>query len=145
MRCGPIVHGSPDYDATVALRDEVLRKPLGLRFTEEQLRAESEDHHLGGFLDGRLVACLILTPRGSGTLRMRQVAVAADLQHQGLGTRLVQYAEQFAAERGYVEIAAHARDKAVPFYEKLGYEVTGDRFVEVGIPHVTVRKRLKGV
>ncbi|MFO7534396.1 MAG: hypothetical protein R6X19_01705 [Kiritimatiellia bacterium] len=65
LRCVPIKHGSPEYAATVALRNEVLRKPLGLSLSDEQLQAESGDHHLAGFLDGRLVACLVLTPVGT--------------------------------------------------------------------------------
>lgn len=140
--CRRIACGSPDYEAALALRDEVLRKPLGLRFTEAQLRAEAADHHLAAFLGGRLVACLILTPQGEGIARMRQVAVAADLQRRGVGTALVRWAETYAAARGYSAITAHARDTAVPFYKRLGYAAEGARFVEVGIPHIAVRKTI---
>ena len=142
VRCEAIRHGSAEYDATVALRDEVLRKPLGLRLTEEQLRAESADHHVACFLDGRIIACLVLTPESGRVARMRQVAVAAEHRRQGIGTDLVRYAERFAAAHGYTEVTAHAREPAVPFYKRLGYAIVGERFVEVGIPHFTVRKEL---
>lgn len=75
---------------------------------------------------------------------MRQVAVASDCQRQGIGKALVSYAERYAAQHGYTEITAHARESALPFYEKLGYTRSGDRFVELGIPHIEVRKRLTG-
>lgn len=142
LRCKPIVYGSPEYGATVKLRDTILRKPLGLCLTQEQMRAESKDHHLACFLEGRIVACLVLTPEADGAVRMRQVAVAPDFQRQGVGTALVRYAEGFAAGHKYREMTAHARESAVPFYDKLGYAAVGERFIEVGIPHVTVCKEL---
>jgi predicted GNAT family N-acyltransferase len=141
--CRVIQHGSPEYQACVALRNAVLRKPIGLLLTEEQIRSEHSDHHLACFRDGRLLACLILTPEADSKVRMRQVAVALDCQRQGVGTTLVRYSERYAAEYGYRELYAHAREAAVPFYTRLGYEVAGDAFVEVGIPHFEVRKALK--
>lgn len=144
LQCRSIQHGSPEYDATVALRNAVLRKPLGLLLTAEQIQAEHSDHHLACYLDARLVGCLVLTPEAGGSVRMRQVAVLADYQRKGVGTALVLYAERYAAAHGYLEMYAHARDPAVPFYTRLGYEVVGNRFFEVGIPHFEVRKQLAG-
>jgi len=142
MRCAEIKHGSPEYRVTVALRDEILRKPLGLCFSKEQLQAESTDRHLACYRGGRLVACLVLTRESGGTMRMRQVAVAADCQRQGIGAALVSYAERLAAELGCDEMAAHARETALSFYTQLGYTAFGDRFIEIGLPHVRVRKPL---
>jgi predicted GNAT family N-acyltransferase len=36
----------------------------------------------------------------------------------------------------------HARVNAVGFYEKVGYRVHGDQFVEVTIPHYVMEKQL---
>ena len=36
----------------------------------------------------------------------------------------------------------HARQTAVPFYERLGYETYGEPFVEVTIPHIAMRMAL---
>jgi uncharacterized protein YecE (DUF72 family)/N-acetylglutamate synthase-like GNAT family acetyltransferase len=142
LRCRAILHGSADYAATVELRNEVLRKPLGLLFSADQLQDESKDHHLACFKDGRLAACLVLTPLSESLARMRQVAVAPDCQRQGIGRALVMYAEGYAVEHGFREIMAHSRLSAFPFYAKLGYTRVGAPFTEVGIPHIEVRKRL---
>jgi predicted GNAT family N-acyltransferase len=37
----------------------------------------------------------------------------------------------------------NARDTAIPFYLHLGYELVGEPFVEVGIPHRKMRKALR--
>jgi predicted GNAT family N-acyltransferase len=133
-------HGSPAYEETVALRDDILRKPLGLTFTAEQLGAESSDMHLACYDDGQLVGCLILTPADHGAVKMRQVAVAADRQGKGIGRAMVERSEEIAREHGFTEMVLHARETAVPFYEALGYDRVGERFEEVTIPHWKMRK-----
>ena len=45
--------GTPEYAAALHLREEVLRRPLGLRLSEPDLAAESVCFHLGAF-DGPL-------------------------------------------------------------------------------------------
>ncbi|HJW08141.1 MAG TPA: GNAT family N-acetyltransferase [Holophagaceae bacterium] len=142
LRLAWIEHGSADYAAEVALRDEVLRKPLGLSFTPEQLAAESDSRHLLAWDGDALVGCLLLTPRGNGIIQMRQVAVSPTRQGGGVGRALVVEAERRAAELGCTRMMLHARDTAVAFYLRLGYHAGGEPFVEVGIPHREMEKEL---
>lgn len=135
-------HNSPEYWETVALRTEILRKPLGLTYTAEQLQAENNDYHLACYIESQLVGCLILTPASSSEVKMRQVAVSAKHQGLGIGKALVCYSEQFAQDHGFREMTMHARETAVSFYEKLGYEKVGEPFIEVTIPHFEMRKVL---
>ena len=37
----------------------------------------------------------------------------------------------------------HARQVAVPFYERLGYSIVGEPFEEVSIPHFKMEKGLR--
>ncbi|MBN2579570.1 MAG: GNAT family N-acetyltransferase [Pirellulales bacterium] len=137
-----VAHGSPEYWATVGLRNLILRQPLGLEFTEEEREADKKFHHFASYLGGRLAGCLVLCPREGGDVQMRQVAVVAELQGQGVGTALVEYSEAWARQAGYRRMILHARDTAVAFYEKLGYSKVGEQFVEISIPHWEMEKRL---
>lgn len=137
-----IKHGTEEYQTTIDLRDRVLRQPLGLEFTQEQLDAEHTDYHLTAWQDDQLVGCLILTPGEQGRIKMRQVAIDPDWQGKGVGKQLVQYSEQFAKEKGFTTMYCHARDLAVPFYEKLGYHTVGEPFVEVTITHFVMQKSI---
>ncbi len=138
-----VEYGSPEYDETLLLRTEILRKPLGLTFTEEQLSKEYDDIHLA-ITDNAsgIIACLILTPKNDSTVKMRQVAVAQDLQGKGVGKNLVAFAEEVAKYRGYAKIELNARDTAVPFYLAMDYSIEGSPFVEVGIAHSFMWKKI---
>ena len=135
-----VAHASRAYWATVDLRHAILREPLGLRFSAEELEAESDSHHVACYRGDRLVGCLVLRPRGGGDVQMRQVAVVPEVQGQGIGRALVQFSEALARTNGYRRMVLHARETAVAFYENLGYSRRGDRFEEVTIPHWAMEK-----
>lgn len=137
-----IDHGSREYDQMVALRMEVLRKPLGLSFSQEDLDGEKADILLGAFDEDRLLACCLLTRQDADTCRLRQMAVVNSLQGRGLGASLLYFAENVARDRGFRELVMHARMTAVGFYEKQGYRTSGQTFEEVTIPHLLMRKPL---
>ena len=141
--CLDFAFGTEAYRESVRLRAAVLRTPLGLSWMSSDFEAEDVSYHLGAFRGERLVGTLILRPREAGVLQMRQVAVAPDEQGHGVGAALVRYAEQVAAARGYLTIAANARMAVIGFYRKLGYRVVGESFVQVGIPHVPITKALR--
>ena len=138
-----VEHGSGEYEETVALRDEVLRKPLGLSYDPAELAGEKDSFHFALREGTELVACLVLKPLDEQRcIKMRQLAVRENVQGKGFGRELVNYAESFAKGRGNEEIVLHARETARGFYEKLGYEAEGDSFTEVGLPHFAMRKKL---
>src|SRR5262249_35924577 len=140
--CSQILYGSAEYKTALALRDEVLRKPLGLQFSAEELEQEREHFHLVCHADGQLMGCLVLVPQEQDIIKMLQVAIAPTAQGQGIGRGLVQFAENFARDHGYSLMTLHARDTAIPFYEKLGYTRVGEPFEEVTIMHWEMEKSL---
>lgn len=142
MELKRIQYNTPDYERVVALRRRVLRAPLGLDFTPEQLASEADDIHLAGFEDETPVACLILTPASEREFKMRQVAVAPERQGAGLGSELVAYSEIVARAAGCRRLVLMARETAVPFYLRLGYEAVGEIFEEVSLPHRKMHKWL---
>ena len=138
-----IEHGSPSYDETVQLRYNILREPLGLHFTREQLAAEDADVHIGCYSEeGELVGCLVLVLKEDQKLKMRQVAVAESHQKKGIGKELVLFSEKWGQENGYKLMYCHARDYAAPFYLKLKYRKVGEPFEEVTIKHWYMEKDL---
>ena len=126
----------------VDMRNLVLRKPLGLSFTTEELEQEKDDILVGAFEDDEMLGCCLLTKTGQDTVRLRQMAVKTGLQGKGIGRVLMLFAENLARDRGMKKLVMHARKTALGFYEKLGYEAVGEEFVEVTVPHFVMEKTL---
>ncbi len=142
MEIKQIEFDSSDYHKELILRDEVLRKPLGMSLFDENLTPEVADVHFGAFVNGRLIAVLLLTKLTDTDIKMRQVAVDENFRSLKAGSKLVQIAETYAKNAGYRKMLLNARKTAVGFYEKLGYEKKGDMFTEVGIAHLKMQKCL---
>lgn len=137
-----IDHGTSQYQQMVDLRMEILRKPLGLHFTQEDLDNEKEDILIGAFEDDDMVACCILTKVNPELCKLRQMAVHQKMQRNGVGHAIMQFAENVARDAGFKTMTMHARKSAEVFYEKQGYAAYGDEFIEVTIPHIEMRKKL---
>jgi len=137
-----IDHGSKEYQQMVNLRNEILRKPLGLQFDKEELEHEKGEILIGAFEDEKMLGCCMLVKVDEKCCRLRQMAVINKLQGKGIGRALMQFAENIARDRGYKKITMHARKSAIGFYERLGYKVSGDEFKEVTISHFIMEKSL---
>ncbi len=136
-----IAFGGEEYKKEVELRYKILRQPLGLNYTQEQLDAEKDEFHFTAFDGEKLIGCLLMKAIDNEEIKMRQVAVDEDYQGKGVGKALVLFSEKFASKNGFKLITLHARKTAVPFYERLGYNIIGDEFVEVTLPHYKMEKQ----
>lgn len=142
MQIKVIQFGLDDYNKSIELRDKILRKPLGLEYSSDFLAAEKDQFHIGIFSDDKILGILLLQIIDPKTLKMRQVAVDEHLQGTGIGRKLVEFSEEFAFHKGFRKITLHARKTAVPFYEKLNYNIIGEMFLEIGIEHFEMEKEL---
>lgn len=135
-------YGTFEYRQMVKLRDDILRKPLGLGFTPQELEEEKDNMLIAAFEDEDILGCCMLVEESPEKIRLRQMAVLNDLQGKGIGRALMNFAENLARDRGYKILAMHARKNATGFYEKMGYRIASDEFTEVTIPHYVMEKKL---
>lgn len=132
---------SIDWYQSVALRYDVLRKPLGLKFQSQELLGEIKERVFGFFV-GDLLVCTANCQISDNTVKVRQVATRNDFQNLGIGSLLIRKIEEKLSCEGITRIEMHARKVSLNFYKKLGYSVTGDEFLEVKIPHFKIYKSI---
>jgi len=137
-----IKFNSAEQLESIQLRNRILREPLGLTFTKEELENEHDQIHIAAIINNDLVGVLLFKKLDNKTLKMRQVAVDSHLQGNGIGKSLIQFAEQWAIDNGYSDIELNARATAFDFYMSLNYKPIGDEFLEVNIPHFKFVKTL---
>ena len=96
---------------------------------------------LVAFDGGRLVGtCRLLVD--DGVARLARMAVVPASRGHGLGAALLEAAEGEARAAGASHILLHAQAAAERLYARGGFDPRGARFVEEGIEHVTMEKRL---
>lgn len=78
------------------------------------------------------------------TGKIERIAVLKNHRGQGAGRALVSHiANTLSQIAGITSIIMSAQDHALPFYQKLGYQVIGEGYMEEGIPHHKIEKMVK--
>ncbi|MGH6735576.1 MAG: GNAT family N-acetyltransferase [Methyloceanibacter sp.] len=134
--------GSDLYAQALRLRREILREPLGLKVTAEELADDAMRQHFCAVSCGTVVGTVSLRPLDETTLQLKQMAVAEARRRMRIGARLLAHAEGWARAGGFRLMVLHARIGAEGFYFRLGYGAEGERFLEHTIPHIRMTKRL---
>ena len=84
----------------------------------------------------RIIGCLRIYGKEAGVVQIGRVAVIESLRGTGIGRMMMRQAishvtENLTDEKIYLE----AQTYAIGFYEKLGFKVISDEFLDEGIPH----------
>jgi len=72
-----------------------------------------------------------------------RMAVLRAWRRQGLGALVLQRLVEEAARRGEAEVELSAQSYVCDFYAAHGFEAFGEEFLDVGIPHRKMRRRLQ--
>lgn len=87
---------------------------------------------------GEVVGTGRLLPDG----HIGRMAVLKAWRGKGVGALLLAALVRRAIERGFGAVMLNAQIHAKAFYEKAGFTVQGEPFMEAGIPHVSMRRVL---
>ncbi len=135
---------SPEYQLERELRNIVLLRPYGLPDYGWETK-DSDSFHIVCTNDQNksVIGCLLLWPKNKNEIQLMQMAVEDLMQGQDIGKGLVEFATEVAKKNGFSEVFCHARENAIEFYLKQGFEVHGDFFEEVGIQHKLMSRCVK--
>lgn len=133
---------------TYTVRQEVLRKGKPIETCHFIGDDDTTTSHFGLFENEKLIGVVSVYKTNSilfaekTQFQIRGMAVLEDFQSKGFGEQLLKTAENFCWEEKADLIWFNAREKAVSFYKKLGYEIIGDAFdiSNVGIHFVMFKK-----
>jgi GNAT superfamily N-acetyltransferase len=120
--------GSAEYKDLLYIRNEVLRRPIGMELRPKDIATDDKEFHLGAFDNGKAIGCVLLRPLSDECIQLRQMAVLGSHRGQNIGAKLVQFAEDFSRQKKYKTIETRARKTAEGFYKKLGYTSHAEKF-----------------
>ncbi|MED0660677.1 GNAT family N-acetyltransferase [Bacillus smithii] len=86
-------------------------------------------------------------PAGAGRFRIvdgkgkaERICVLPETRGSGAGKAIMEAIEEYARSQNVPALKLNAQVHAIPFYEKLGYKVVSEEFMDAGIPHKTMLK-----
>jgi len=86
-------------------------------------------------------------PIGTGRFRImdgkgkvERICVLKEFRGTGAGNRIMNAIENHAKTHGVKVLKLNSQTSAIPFYEKIGYTIVSDEFMDAGIPHKTMEK-----
>lgn len=119
-------------------------------FVEEQgvpLHIEMDEYddsatHFVGFNLEQPVAAARIRETESGIGKIERVCVLPEYRGQHVGVLMMNEMEEHAKTAGLFTLKLNSQSYAIPFYKKLGYDVSSPEFLDAGIPHRAMVKNL---
>jgi predicted GNAT family N-acyltransferase len=134
-----------EWTAYYDLRWRVLRAPWQQQGPDRDETDDTSIHRMVCNQQGQVLAVARLHRVDSTTGQIRFMAVDAAQQRKGYGSLLLHALEQTARELGLETIILQARENAVPFYLRHGYQTREKTFLLFDeIQHYLMSKRLDG-
>lgn len=131
-----------ELDAALAVRRAVFVDEQGVSEAEELDGRDADALHLVAVEpDGAVVATCRLLAAGE-KVKLGRVAVLLRARRRGLALALLRAAEPHAVALGGERIVLGAQTYALGLYEQAGYVVTSGTFLDAGLEHVWMEKRL---
>ena len=133
-----------DKDQLIAIRKQVFiieqQVPPELELDE---RDTSAIHFLAYGKYKQAIGTARLLTATNNTAQIGRMAVLKAYRGKGCGKALLSACIQYAKEQSFNEVFLHAQNHAIPFYQKTGFNIRGDEFMDAGIPHNEMFLHLK--
>lgn len=133
-----------DLQKAFAIRKEVFVKEQGVPLEDEFDRFDLLDgnceHILVHYNDQAVGTGRVRFVEGVG--KLERICILEPYRNTGLGKIIIKTLEEIAEERGAFGVKLHGQLQAEGFYAKLGYQTSSDPFMEDGIPHVLMTKKV---
>ncbi len=132
-----------EWEEYYSLRYEILRKPLGQPLGSEKNEGDATAKHFALLVDNQIIGVSRLDTIDSQVRQIRFFAISKQHQGKGFGKQLLTAIENWAQKKCVSKIILQARENAVSFYEKNGYEIKEKTHLLFGkIQHWLMEKTL---
>lgn len=132
-----------EWETYYSLRYRILREPWNQPPGSERNEGDETAIHTALFENGKILGVSRLDSAEQEIGQIRFMAVETNQQGKGIGEQLMHQLELIALQRGHKKIILHAREIAIGFYQKLGYELKEKSHLLFGeIQHFLMEKQL---
>ncbi len=135
-----IVQNDQQLKDAFYVRKTIFVQEQNVSIKEEIDEFEAESTHFVLYNDAA-------QPIGAGRVRfldnyakIERICVLKELRNTGAGKLIMNAIEAFSLRNDIQFFKLNAQNHAICFYEKLGYKIVSEEFLDAGIPHHTMIK-----
>ncbi len=128
-----------DGDTLMQLRNRVFVEEQKVSAALDVDGKDSECQHVKAIVDGLIIGTGRLLPNGF----IGRMCVLAEYRNRNIGTMMLENLVQQALDRGHQKVLLNAQSYIIPFYQKYGFRIDSDEFIEADIPHRRMILNLK--
>ncbi|MDQ6596581.1 GNAT family N-acetyltransferase [Bacillus salipaludis] len=136
-----IVENEKELEDAFSVRRTVFIDEQNVPEAEEIDQHEEEATHFVLYHEG--------SPIGAGRFRLvdgfgkvERICIMKQARGTGAGKTIMNGIEDYARKMGIQKLKLNSQTYAIPFYGGLGYEVVSEEFMDAGIPHKTMVKKI---
>lgn len=131
-----------DMASIMRIREAVFINEQNIPPEQEWDELDSQAIHFLSIDGNYAMGTARLTKETEDCGRIGRVAVLKDWRGLHIGEAIIQAVIQEAKLQGFKTLTLSAQKYAIKFYQRFGFEVVGDEFLEVGIPHVDMNYQI---
>lgn len=137
-----IVETPMEKEQAFDVRRKVFVDEQGVPLHIEMDEFDDSAVHFVGYNLEQPIAAARIRETESGIGKIERVCVLSEFRGQHVGVLMMNEMEEYARTAGLFTLKLNSQSYAIPFYEKLGYEVNSPEFLDAGIPHRAMTKTL---
>lgn len=135
-----VAFDSDEYWDIIALRTQKsVDETTHLR---DAYRHEKDYLHIAGYFDEFLLTSAAMLVPENTKCKIEHIVVEKSPFEIEEGCRLLQYCEEIATAKGFIELYCDAPAHSIPFFLKANFKIHGAPYEENGIQHVRLCKNL---
>jgi predicted GNAT family N-acyltransferase len=136
-----VVENKKEPEEAFSVRRTVFIDEQDVPEEEEIDQHEGDAVHFVSYQEGSPIAAgRFRVVDGYG--KVERICVLKAARKTGAGKAIMNKIEAYAFEKGLHKLKLNAQTHAIPFYAGLGYEVASEEFLDAGIPHKTMIKKI---
>jgi predicted GNAT family N-acyltransferase len=136
------VRTTAEREEALGIRYEVFVDEQGVPVDREKDEYDEDAIHFVAYDSTQPVGVARLREYDDNVGKVERVAVRDEYRGEGWGRRIMATIETTALEEGFAGLRLDSQTDVIGFYERLGYDVVSKPFIDAGIRHRTMLKRL---
>lgn len=133
---------TPTSQDALMIRKAVFVTEQGINLADELDHLDDQTWHYVAYLNNQPVATARVIEEHPGEWHIQRVATLVNARHQGLASALMNKISADATVHNINSLTLGAQITAQGFYETLGFVTIGSEFIDAGIPHITMIKKI---